>query len=80
MVPSVKFGGTVIITSSVPNNPLAITAKLSICLDTSIRFIIDLLYGGGGIFGYHFSYFFTTTIFVFYLSSFKLKTMLILSF
>ena len=42
-------------------------------------FFLDLLYGSGRIFGVHFPYFFTLIILVFYLISFRLKTMLRLS-
>jgi len=42
--------------------------------------LIDILYGGGTIFGLHFAYFFTAIIFIFYLFSFKFKKMLRLSF
>ncbi|MFH0755340.1 MAG: hypothetical protein V1910_01590 [bacterium] len=39
-------------------------------------FLINLLYGGGNIFGLNFAYFFILIIFIFYLISFKLKTIL----
>jgi len=39
-------------------------------------FLIDLLYGSGTIFGYHFAYFFTALVFIFFILSFKLKKIL----
>lgn len=42
--------------------------------------LIDVLYGGGSIFGLHFAYFFTAVVLVCYLSSFKIKSALRLSF
>jgi len=42
-------------------------------------FILDMLYGNGRIFGYHFAYFFTTISIIFYLISFKIKKMVRLS-
>jgi len=38
-------------------------------------FILDLLYGSGRVFGYHFTYFFTLISIIFYLASFKIKEM-----
>lgn len=39
-------------------------------------FLLDLFYSGGNVFGLNFAYFITSFIFVFYLVSFKLKTIL----
>ncbi len=44
-----------------------------------LGFLVDLLYGGGSIFGIHFAYFFTIMMLIFYLISFKLKHMIRLS-
>ena len=44
-----------------------------------LGYIIDLLYGSGSTFGFHFAYFFTIVIIIFYLLSFKLKKILRMS-
>ena len=41
-----------------------------------LGFLIDTIYGSGSIFTIHFSYFFTLLISIFYLISFRLKTIL----
>jgi len=42
-------------------------------------FVIDILYGGGGILGIHFVYFFTLIMLIAYIFSFKFKEVLRLS-